>query len=389
MAQALSADRRMTRSTTSDQLLALKGALSGLDRYVVGLVLAIKAVLLVFGVASLQVIEDKPLSGPHPWLAVWNRWDGPIYLHLAEAGYTADYVFKAYFYPLFPWSVRGVALLTGNYLIAGFVVSGCASLAAALLLGRIAQLEFNKAVARRTVWFFLIFPSAYILHVPYTEALFLALALGSILAARHDKWWAAGPLGALACMTRANGIVLIPALTVEAIHRFVTARRWNWRWLWIATVPLGFGVYLLLNWHVSGNEFSFLGLRKSIFSVSSGSPWLAILQAWGQLQHGSPNHSWIMGYGELFFFALTLLATIVSWIKLRPVYATWMTVNWLLINWVTFFAGGSRYALTAFPMFMLLGLLTRSRLRYGVITFASLLLFSLLATLFVRGWWVS
>ena len=54
----------------------------------------------------------------------------------------------------------------------------------------------------RSVWFLLIFPTAYFLHVGYSEALFLALALGSILAARGERWWLAGVLGAFCWMTR-------------------------------------------------------------------------------------------------------------------------------------------------------------------------------------------
>jgi len=190
-------------------------------------------------------------------------------------------------------------------------------------------------------------------------------------------------------MTRANGVVLIPALVVEVAHQFFQTGRWQWRWFWIAVVPLGFGVYLFLNWYVSGDQFSFLSLRKPNFSVSWGRPWLAILQAWGQFRYGSPNHTWIMGFEELFFCALTLLAAIVSWIKLRPIYATWISVNWLLINCVDFFAGGSRYALTAFPLFMLMGLVTRNRFWYATITVWSLLFLALFSTLFVRGWWIS
>ena len=40
--------------------------------------------------------------------------------------------------------------------------------------------------------FLLIFPTAYFLHIGYTESLFLALVLGSFLAARTDRWWLAG-----------------------------------------------------------------------------------------------------------------------------------------------------------------------------------------------------
>src|SRR5437773_9484952 len=89
-------------------------------------------------------------------------------------------------------------------------------------------------------------------------SLFLALVLGSILAAISNRWWLAGVLGALAWMTRANGIILLPTLAVEAIHQWIITKRWNWRWLWIAIVPAGFAVYLFMNWKVTGDPFAFL-----------------------------------------------------------------------------------------------------------------------------------
>ncbi len=103
----------------------------------------------------------------------------------------------------------------------------------------------------RSVWFFLIFPTAYFLHVGYSESLFLALGLGCILAARVDRWRLAGLLGAFCWMTRGVGIVLVPALAIEAIQQYRVKRRWNWRWLSIAMVPVGFAVYLLINWRVA------------------------------------------------------------------------------------------------------------------------------------------
>jgi hypothetical protein len=45
--------------------------------------------------------------------------------------------------------------------------------------------------------FFLFFQTAYFLHIGNSEGLFLAVALACILAARGERWWLAGVLGAL------------------------------------------------------------------------------------------------------------------------------------------------------------------------------------------------
>ncbi len=63
-----------------------------------------------------------------------------------------------------------------------------------------------------------------------------------------------------------------------------------------------------------------------------------------------------MGAQELFFVALGFICTIISWIKLRPVYAMWMTGSWILSASVNFFRSMPRYTLTMFPMFILFAL---------------------------------
>src|SRR5262249_59616967 len=97
----------------------------------------------------------------------------------------------------------------------------------AILLRRLVQLDYPASVALRSVWFFLIFPTAYFLHVAYSESLFIALALACLLAARRERWWWAGVLGAFCWMTRGVGAVVVPTLAVEATQQYWTRRSWN------------------------------------------------------------------------------------------------------------------------------------------------------------------
>jgi Mannosyltransferase (PIG-V) len=373
----------------SASLKTLKRSIAVLPRddwLVIGWVLTVKVLLFGFGVKSFQVLEDKPLPGRYRWLEIWDRWDATHYQQLAQFGYSSAGMFKAWFYPLFPWCIRWVAWLSGNYLVSAFFVSGVASVAAGILLRRIIQLDYSADVALRAVWFLLIFPTAYFLHIGYAESLFLALALGCIMAARVDRWRVAGVLGALCWMTRANGIILIPTLAVEAVHQYFVARRWQWRWLWIAFVPAGFGIYLLLNWKVTGDPFAFLRMRKGLFATSACWPWVGIREAFLNLRR-APNQAEMVGAQELYFVALGFVCIIGSWIKLRPLYAMWITGNWLLVTSVTFVESMPRYSLTMFPIFMLFALVAKNRLWSAVITVWSLLFLALFASLFIRGWW--
>jgi hypothetical protein len=393
--------------------------LSREDWIVVGWVLAIKLILFYFGAMSYAVLWDKYVTSPHQWFEIWDQWDFGYYQKIAEFGYSGTDGSTA-FYPLFPWLLRLVAYFCKSYLAAGLIVSGIACAVAAILLRRLVQLDYPASVAMRSVWFFLIFPTAYFLHVGYSEGLFLALAMASILAARIERWWLAGVIGAFCWMTRAPGAVLVPALAVEAGQQWRVRRRscrhgpasrlsatqssdldephagdfspfparpcWNWQWLWIAIVPIGFVVYLLINRSVSGNSFAFLQTRKLSFEQSFALPSIGIRQAlWAP--YPTPRETEMVGVQELSFAALGFICTIVSWIKLRPIYAMWMSASLALFISVNFLQSVPRYTLTMFPIFILFALLGRNRFWAGVITVWSLLLFALFATLFAHGEW--
>lgn len=358
------------------------------DWLVVGWSLVIKVLVIALGAASFQSFEEEDVLFGRPWLEIWNQWDATHFLRLAEFGYSAADKFKAWFYPLYPWSVRFFSYLTaGDYLVASFVVSGVALLFAVIVLRRLAALESNEAIARRTVYFFLIFPTAYVLHIGYTESLFLAFTISSVFAARTQRWWLAGSLGALAWMTHANGIILLPTLAVEAGHQWRVAQRWRWQWLWIAIVPLGFAVYLLLNWRISGDPFAFLKIRQELFHMSFSWPWVGIRDAFLNVRR-LPEEGEIIGTQESFFTILGLICAIASWFRLRPVYATWITGNWILFAFVNFIEGMPRYVLAMFPIFLLFAFAGANRFWNSLITIWSLLLLALFSGLFVRGWWV-
>ncbi|HET9857536.1 MAG TPA: mannosyltransferase family protein [Chthoniobacterales bacterium] len=383
-----------TRSAESDPWRTIAtawarvtGLLSREDWLVVGWVFAIRILLFVFGSKSYQILENKRTAGWFGWVDLWNRWDADQYLKLAKFGYTNTTAWKAWFYPLYPWCVRIVAFFNGNYLVSALVVSFVALIVAAILLRRIVLLDFSSEIALRSVWFFLIFPTALFLHAPYTESLFLALAIGSVFAARKDRWWLAGALGALSWMTRANGIVLIPTLAMEAGYQFWKTKRWDWRWLWIALIPLGFAVYLFLNWRVTGDPFSAFHQRKPMFFTEFTWPWTGMHGAMNIMMDWKPDQAEMVGTQEFLFALLGLIGVVLSWIKLRPIYAMWMTGNWLLLASVTFLQSMPRYTLTMFPLFILFGLLAANRFWNFVLIVWSLLFMALFTSLFMRGWW--
>ena len=358
------------------------------DLQVLSLAICIKALLFLFGIQSYQVLQDERVKGLYGALEIWNRWDSINYQKLAEFGYssTGDLKPLLVFYPLFPWTVRAVAFVVRDYLLSAFIISTVASLITPVIFRRLVALDFPKPLAQRAAWFLLIFPTSYFLHIGYTEGLFLMLVVSCVYATRTKHWLTASVLGGLACLTRANGLMLGPVMLFEALEDYRSTRKWRRQWLWMILVGAGFGGYLLLNKIVAGNFFEFASLEQQFFCKSLATPLKVILNAFGSLTR-APSDAEMVGMQEVVFIVLGLVCTIVSWIKLRRSYAIWMTGNWLLFVSVSFVLSVPRYTLAMFPIFILFGMLARRGVWFYVISVWSLLYLGLFTTQFVRGHW--
>jgi len=357
---------------------------------VAGLVVGVKLVVLMYGAQAFTTLRDQRLASLYNWLAIWSQWDAPHYLDLARDGYVSGGVQARWivFYPLYPWLVRASAVVLRDELVSAFFVSAVASVAAGLLLYRLARLDEAEAVARASVFFLLTFPTAYFLHIGYTESLFLALALGAFAGARGGRWWVAGLLGAAAGMTRVNGLLLVPALACEAFEQH-RAGGWRWRWdhLWALAPGLGFGVYLLINFHVFGDPFAFLRAQDQFWYKQLTWPWEGVVKTWEAVAGRAPAESLMVGWQELFFVLVGLGGVVWSWASLRASYAVWMSLNWLLWTSTSFVLSVPRYTLVMFPLYILLA---RAAARWpvagGLVVVWSLLFMGFIGR-FVTGNW--
>ncbi len=191
--------------------------------------LAARIGLSLLSVAAVHLIEpldpvDVPGRAGAPATQGWHnaidateRQDAVWYLRLADEGWSTDDA-SAAFFPLYPLTVRAVGwILPGDDLLAALLVSNLAFLGALLALFALTAEAFGDRVAQRAIVVAAIFPTAFFFLAPYTESLFLLLSVLAFREARHDRWGRVAVFGALAALTRSVGILLIPALMLEAI----------------------------------------------------------------------------------------------------------------------------------------------------------------------------
>jgi hypothetical protein len=377
------------------------------ERLLIGITLAIKLAVLVLGVVAWQLVRGGEVG--FPALELWDRWDAPHYTDLIVYGYRAvdpgnlvdpfgyrqvypgDLGLYIVFYPLFPWLGSVVNAVVHQPVWSAFIVSGIASLFVGPLLYRLVRHDENPDVALRSAWFLLIFPTAYFLHIGYTEALFMALVIGSFLAARTDRWWLAGLLGGLAALTRINGLVLLLALPVEAATQWLMQppgeRRFRWRWLAIGLVGVGFAIYLGLNYVLYGTPLQFLHVQQDHWFKSLASPIDAISSALGWFRSDEPDDRLMYGFMELLFVGIGLVGTVVAAFRFRPSWFAWMAGNLVLFVSTSFLLSTPRYALTLFPLFVALALPTRRTWLLVIFSAASIGGFIYFASRFATGTW--
>jgi len=338
-------------------------------------------ILLAAYITGLVIIGRENTPVPDVLLEVLNRWDAPHYLRIAEVGYRAtgeDRLFIVFF-PLYPLAIRIFHFVVPSYFVSALVVSSLASVAAGFFLQALVRLDGDDEDANRSLWYLFLFPTAYFLALPYTEALFLALVLGSFLAARRRHWGWSGALGMLACATRLQGLALIPGLAVEAFAQ----EKWRspLRAFWLALVPVGLLAYLAINWIVLGNPFEFMEIQREHWHHTLIWPWESLTDA---IRHAinDPVSSYRVMVYEFrlvsIIFAAALLAIGARW--LRPSYQVYAWVGLILLLSASFQISMPRYLLALFPLFLVMARLGRApAIHQGLLAASAVLM----GTLFV------
>lgn len=195
------------------------------------------------------------------------RYDSAWYLSIAGLGYVHSV--QTVFFPLYPVVVTLLGSTGVPIVIAGILLSAAFAIGALYLLYRLVELDQGPTMARKTVWIVAWLPVALFLSAVYSEALFMLLTVGSIYAARRDRWWLAGALGCLAAGTRNSGVLLVAPLLllylygprVKPASKRIANRlrpRYEVRWdiAWIALVPVGMIAYLVYLHFAIGHPFA-------------------------------------------------------------------------------------------------------------------------------------
>ncbi|ASR38832.1 hypothetical protein BAY61_00480 [Prauserella marina] len=320
---------------------------------------ALPALTLYYAAQAISVLLLTVMSAQAgmPIGQVLGSFDGNWFMEIAEHGYRQDVVIDANgkpsevslaFFPLYPGVVGAFTAIGIPVLTSGIIVSLVAGGVAAWGLSVLGTEIADRRTGTMLVAVWAIAPGSVVLHMVYSEALFCALAVWTLVALHRRQWLTAGSLALLAGLTRSTAAALIAAVGVAALIAIVR-RRDGWRPYAAALIaPLGLLGYLLYVAARSGRLDGWFWLQAEVWYLGfDGGAF-----TWEQL--GNALTGEVPGWAVL--VALIVLGTIVllAWsytVPLPPavhVYATLMVVSALGTS--QFWQSRPRFLLPAFTI---------------------------------------
>ncbi|MBI3048835.1 MAG: hypothetical protein HYY76_11070 [Acidobacteria bacterium] len=396
--------RTLLGHTTMQATAALRAALGAVPAAVADTLFAVVTVrAATLSAAFLANIVFEPAMprgftlpfANEKFVEIFVAWDSGWYWDIAARGYyfRPDAQSSIAFFPLYPLLMRAAAAPFGGGAaatwVAGIVISLVAYLLALVAIHRFTERLFeSREVARRTVLYIAVFPWSLFLARVYAESVFLLTSVLALSRAWNGRWWQAGIWGALAALTRPNGILIALPLALLALRDSPSLRALASRWALLAPIPAAFAGFCLYVYTLTGDPLGWMAAQAHWGYSLGHPPWEQLLRL----------ISGVFEYGPYGFFftseivpfevlhaapALVFLAlTPLIFRRLGVAMGAYVLVSLLVPLSSNTLEGLGRYASVLFPAFMLVASITTQR-AHEAIVIVSLVFRTLLICFFV------
>ena len=295
------------------------------------------------------------------------------------------------FFPLYPLLIRIVGSLAGNHLVAGLLISNASFFFGLLYLYKLLEHEYDRAVARRAIFYVSIFPTAVYFSAVYTESLFFMLTVASFYYMRAHRWWIAGALGFFAALTRVEGVLLVVPFVIEwyaqyrtdplraAIYGSRRGRPHPARARGLHGVPLG----------PARRSALLLARADSLEPASRAAVGERRQRLRQDRSRARARRSLRTNRSRSRSRVLMIAVLVGGWHSLRPSYIAYMALSILVPMSTSNLMSMPRFALVLFPMFAILARWGERPWVNNVILAFSLPLLGLFTVLFADWYWVA
>ncbi len=321
-------------------------------------------------------------------IQTFANWDGGHYLTIAKNGYI--YNIELAFLPIYPLLIKLASLITLNhYLIAAIIVSNLNLFLFLVLFYNYCRKKFSAAVAWRSSILLLFFPTSFFLGSVYSESTFLLLGILAIYLSNpgtklQHRWSYSWIAAMLASLTRVTGFLI--GLIVVA--RYAAVKKSPKVLLLFLLTFSGFLLYMLYLQLSYGNPLIFgeaqVYWSRQLFPTD---PFLTIARYHQQI------FTWpIANFKYLTDYTFTVIFLLLSVFVYRNIDRLLGLYSFLVIL-IPVLSGTldsmPRLCLSAFPVFILLGVWTQKRW-VALITLSLFIpLLILFTILFTNHYWVA
>lgn len=356
-----------------------------------------RILLLILGYIQLKFTGGENHSFFY-WLYYgWESADSEHYLYLAQHGYQAlgEKQNLIVFYPLYPLFIRLFSYLClGSFKASALLVSYVSFILACVYLYKLVCLEAGEKCALRAVLFFVLFPFSFFFHTAMTESLFALLSILTLYKMRKKQFFSAGLFGFLSALCRTQGILLFAPVLYEIL---VLQKEEGWkktgksfllRLFSSLLIPMGFFLYLLLNFSLFGDFFAYL-------SYQSAAPWYqSATFFWKSLETQFSNIIAFDNYldvciyvPQILLFFLSLGLCFVGLKKgVRTSFVGYAFLYLLVTYSASWLLSGGRYLACNIPLFIISALCIQNKRGQGFILLSSAMFLSVYTILFVANY---
>ena len=329
------------------------------------------------------------------FVEIFAAWDSGWYWDIATHGYyfRPDAQSSIAYFPLYPMLMRAAAAPFGGgdaaTWIAGIVVSFAAFAAALVAVHRLTERIFeDREIARRAVLYIAVFPWSLFMTRVYTESVFLLTTVLAVSHAWESRWSRAGLWGALATLTRPNGILIgVPLLLLAARGR-PGLRTLATRLLVLAPIPAALVGYSAYVYWLTGDPLGWMSAQAQWGYSLGHPPWQQLLRVVTSLMDAGIYRYFFpsdIAPAELLHAVTALIFVALTPAVFRQLGAamgTYTLVNLLVPLSSNTLEGLGRYTSVLFPAFMLAATWKSVRAHEAILIFA-LIFQTLVAWLFI------
>ena len=329
-------------------------------------------IYVISAIAMRFYLNDAtPVNGSQ-FLNEWLKWDANNYIRIATLGYEGYQENGMYttlaFFPLYAWLIKAANLVIPNVSISALIMSTlCYIVGSCYFCGAMA-LDYGKNIAKKSLIYLSVFPFALFFGAMMPESTFFMLASACFYYTKRHKWWLVGVTGALAGLSRMQGIILMGVAGIEWLEYYKPftmikekqgkelVKNIFTKAIWIPFMLVGICIYLYINYRMTKDPFKFMEYQSTVWGNGAQYFGKTVSEIWRRTFSGELTGVTRFTAGTTAIF-LFVLAAVLLFYGIRRVHNkyTLFLVFYVIMNYMqSWLISSGRYMSVAFPMFLIM-----------------------------------